>query len=238
MKFRATVMQPNNFRLWSVRGPFSSFVPSPSLNKRLTGTKLTCSSHCIDHRGRFHFLPVPSVPATNKFPPTRSFWQRRVRDPIIAQLTQGITPEKIALTLAVGSAFALFPILGTTTLLCFLAAYALRLNQPITQLINQACWPLHVPAIFLCVRLGEKIFGSAPVHFSIREMNSLFWKEPARFFQDFGTTALHAISAWAVLAPLYMLAVYYVSLPLMRSVSRIKAEAAAKAAQAPDHPVP
>src|SRR5205823_3058237 len=27
----------------------------------------------------------------------RSFWERRVRDPILAQLRQGITPEKIAL---------------------------------------------------------------------------------------------------------------------------------------------
>ncbi len=179
--------------------------------------------------------PVPAPPT-----PARTFWQRRVRDPIVAQLTQGITPEKIALTLAVGSAVALFPILGTTTLLCFLVALALKLNQPITQLINQACWPIHVPAIFLCVRFGEKIFGVHAVRFSIRQMNQLFWNEPVRFLHEFGATALHALVAWAVIAPFYIATVYYISLPIMRGVTRMKAEAAAKAAaaEAPKHPVP
>jgi uncharacterized protein (DUF2062 family) len=57
--------------------------------------------------------------------PQRTFWQRRVRDPIVLQLTQGITPEKIALTVAIGSAIGLFPIIGTTSLLCFLIGWAM-----------------------------------------------------------------------------------------------------------------
>jgi uncharacterized protein (DUF2062 family) len=163
-----------------------------------------------------------------------------VRDPIVAQLTQGITPEKIALTVAVGSAFALFPILGTTTLLCFLIAFALKLNQPITQLINQACWPIHVPAIYLGVRIGEGIFGVHGTRFNIWKMSHLFWNEPARFFHDFGAAALYATVAWAIMAPFYIAAVYYVSLPIMRGVTRMKAEAAAKAMtrEPPEHPVP
>jgi uncharacterized protein (DUF2062 family) len=168
-------------------------------------------------------------------------WQRRVRDPIIAQLTQGITPEKIALTLAVGSALALFPILGTTTLLCFLVGLALRLNQPIIQLINQALWPLHIPAIFACVRFGEKIFGVRHEHLSIRAMRTQLWEEPARFFHDFGAAAFHAVVAWLIVAPFYIAAVYYAGVPIMRGIQRIKAEAAAKAAAdapPPEHPVP
>ncbi len=180
---------------------------------------------------------APAAPATNT--PARTFWQRRVRDPIVAQLTQGITPEKIALTVAVGSALALFPILGTTTLLCFLVGLALRLNQPIIQLINQAFWPIHVPVIFACVRLGDRIFGVPHHKFSIRQMQELLWSDPAKFFQNFGLTALHATVAWAILAPFYIGAVYYLALPIMRGVTRLKAEAAAKTdAPPPEHPVP
>ena len=188
----------------------------------------------------YFFSPVSTVTASEPSTPARSFWQRRVRDPIVAQLTQGITPEKIALTLAVGSAFALFPILGTTTLLCFLIALALKLNQPITQLINQACWPIHVPAIYLCVRVGEAIFGVHGPRFNIWKMSHLLWNEPARFFHDFGTTALYATVAWAVMAPFYITVVYYLSLPIMRGVTRMKAEAAAKVitTEPPEHPVP
>lgn len=163
-----------------------------------------------------------------------------MRDPIVLQLTQGITPHKIALTIAVGSALALFPILGTTTLLCFVVALMLRLNQPIIQLLNQALWPVHVPAIFLCVHFGEKLFGVHHGRFSIRQMGELFWHHPARFFHDFGELAFHAAVAWAILAPFYIAAVYYISLPVMRGVARLRAEAAAKAAasEPPIHPVP
>jgi len=183
-----------------------------------------------------------SVPETDNPTATvpRTFWQRRVRDPIIAQLTQGMTPEKIAETLAIGSCIALFPILGTTTLLCFLVGIVLRLNQPIIQLINQALWPVHISAIYLCVRLGETLFGAPHMRFSIRYMNSLFWDDRTMFLHRFGMTALYAIVAWALLAPFYIATVYYVTLPLTREVARLRAEAAAKAAAArpPEHPVP
>ena len=184
-----------------------------------------------------------SPPSTAK----RTFWQRRVRDPLVAQLTQGITPEKISLTIAVGSACALFPILGTTTFLCFLVALALRLNQPIIQLINQALWPVHVPVIVLCVHLGEILFRVPRQRGFVREMLAFwnqpftsFWSHLGDFFQRFGPTAWHAIIAWAILAPFYIGAVYYIALPLMRSVARIKAEAAAKAlgAKPSEHPIP
>lgn len=172
--------------------------------------------------------------------PARTFWQRRVRDPVVLQLTQGITPEKIALTVAIGSALALFPVIGTTTLLCFLVGLALRLNQPIIQLINQAFWPVHVPVIFLCVRLGERIFSVPHTKFSVKFMKELLWNDPAAFFHRFGETVLYAVVGWLVIAPFYSAAIYYIALPVMRGVTRIKAEAAAKAAAAktPEHPVP
>lgn len=180
------------------------------------------------------FRSVPHDPVSAPPAPARTFWQRRVRDPIVAQLTQGITPEKIALTIAVGSALGLFPILGTTTLLCFVVGLVLRLNQPIIQLINQALWPVHIPAIFWCVRLGEKIFGEKPVN--LRLMGRLLHQHPEQFFQQFGAAAFHAIVAWAILAPFYVAAVYYIALPITRSIQRIKVEVIA--AKPPDHPVP
>jgi len=176
--------------------------------------------------------PVPNIPPT----PARTFWQRRVRDPIVAQLTQGITPEKIALTLAVGSAFALFPILGTTTLLCFVMAVALRLNQPLVQLINQALWPVHIPVIYGCVRLGEAIFGAPRAHFNIHRMSSLLWSEPAVFLRQFGLTVLYAVVAWCVLAPFFITAVYFIALPITRRVTYLKHTA--EAATAEDVPPP
>lgn len=176
----------------------------------------------------YSFSLVSTLPAPFSPLPARTFWQRRIRAPIVAQLTQGITPEKVALTLAVGSAIAVFPILGTSTVLCFLAALALKLNQPITQLINQACWPVHVPAIYLCIRVGEKLFGAQAVQFNLRQMSQQAWNEPARFFHDFESSAVHAIVAWSVMAPFCVAVIYALSLPIMRALNRVRVEAAAR----------
>jgi uncharacterized protein (DUF2062 family) len=190
--------------------------------------------------GVLWWVSVPDTDAHTPPAPQRTFWQRRVRDPLVAQLTQGMTPEKIAETIAIGSCIALFPIPGVTTLLCFLVAILLRLNQPIIQLINQALWPVHISAIYLCVRLGETLFSAPHMRFSIKYMNSLFWDDRTMFLHRFGMTALYAIVAWALLAPLYIAAMYYIALPIMRKVAWIRADAAAKAAveKPPEHPVP
>ena len=70
----------------------------------------------------------------------------KIGDPIVQQLTQGLSPEKIALTVAVGLTIAVNPIIGTTTILCFFAAWALRLNQPIIQAINWSSYALAAAA--------------------------------------------------------------------------------------------
>lgn len=186
--------------------------------------------------------PVPESLSAPAEPP-RTFWQRRVLDPVVAQLTQGITPEKIALTIAVGSALALFPILGTTTLLCLLIGIVLRLNQPIIQAVNYLCTPIHLPLIWWMVRRGEWLFGEPHRPFKMRVLAQLLWEEPVQFIRVFGTTGLHAIVVWAILAPFWTLLIYRVALPVLREVARVRLAVAAQRAAAKDpkddiHPVP
>jgi uncharacterized protein (DUF2062 family) len=56
--------------------------------------------------------------------------------PLIDLLRQGISPKKLALTIALGFWLGVTPVLGSTTILCTLAAVALRLNLPAIQLVN------------------------------------------------------------------------------------------------------
>ena len=101
--------------------------------------------------------PAPAAGA----PP--SWWQRRVIAPIVAQLKQGITPQQIALTLALGAVLGIFPILGATTALCALAGVWLRLNQPLIQLVNYLVYPLQLALLIPLYRAGERLFGAEPV---------------------------------------------------------------------------
>jgi uncharacterized protein (DUF2062 family) len=65
---------------------------------------------------------------------SESFLYRRLVRPILELLRQGVTPGKIALSLALGVVLGVFPVLGSTTALCTLAAITLRLNLPAIQL--------------------------------------------------------------------------------------------------------
>ena len=59
-----------------------------------------------------------AMPRTGNSSRLKSFWRERVVAMILSQLTQGFTPQKIALTIALGLDLAIFPILGATTALC------------------------------------------------------------------------------------------------------------------------
>jgi uncharacterized protein (DUF2062 family) len=176
--------------------------------------------------------PLPAAP--------RSYWQRRVADPIVAQLTQGLTPDKIALTIAIGSSIAMFPILGTTALLCLVVGVFMKLNQPIMQAVNLACTPIHIPFIYFAFKWGERFFGVHHPRWELQGMRRELVDHPLQFIQHYGLAGLHAIGVWAVLVPLWALAIYYISLPVVRGLERARVATAAKiaAGKAKDHPVP
>jgi uncharacterized protein (DUF2062 family) len=159
-------------------------------------------------------------PAELTAPPRRKFWQRWIVDPVARQLTQGVTPQKISLSIAVGSALALFPILGTTTTLCILAGIVLGLNQPIIQGVNALCTLIYFPLLLAFVRLGDTVLRSPPSSLNIALMISTFTHHPGQFFQQFGVTALHAILGWAVVAPFWTAAVYLALIPPLRAAGR------------------
>lgn len=170
-------------------------------------------------------------------PSRRNLWQRRIRDPIVAQLTQGLTPHKIALTIAIGSSIALFPILGTTTLICLLIGIVMKLNQPIIQAVNYACTPIHLPFIFYAFRWGERLFGSTHPGVPFRTMMRMLHQHPIDFVTTYSVTAFHAILIWAILVPFWAVSVYYVMLPVMRGIDRVRLDPAKGPAQT-DRPIP
>jgi len=155
-------------------------------------------------------------------PMLREVWQHRVVDVVLAQLRQGITPEKIALTVAMGLTLGLFPILGSTTLLCFLAGLLLKLNQPIIQLVNYVVYPLQVGGIYFFIRVGEWLTRTPPLQFSIAGLIQQFRAAPLHFFQQFGMTALRGVLAWTVMAPFAAAAIYFLLLPLLRRLARLR----------------
>ncbi len=156
----------------------------------------------------------------------RTLWQRRVVAPIVAQLTQGITPDKITQTLAISSVLAVFPILGTTWALNLAVGVWLRLNQPIMQVLNQLLAPLHLALIIVYVRLGEQIWQVGEERLDLAELTRSFHEKSfGEFLQQFGMAGVHAITAWALTAPLLYFAIYFALRPILRRFSWKRAPA-------------
>jgi uncharacterized protein (DUF2062 family) len=151
-----------------------------------------------------------------------SFFRRRIARPIVELLRQGVTPEKMALSLALGVALGVFPVLGSTTALCALAAFLWRLNLPAIQIVNYFVYPLQVALLIPFFRLGEKLFGAPHLPLSVSQIlaavHANFWGA-ARFLW---TTIWHAAVAWCLIAPLFVSLAYVILVPLLRRTVRMR----------------
>jgi len=156
--------------------------------------------------------------------PKPGFWHRRLGDPILAQLTQGVTPEKLAATFAVGTACALFPFLGFTSLLNLGVGLALRMNQPILQTLNQLLGAFQLVLILVFVRLGEWLWRDHENRFTILDMVSTFRDASiGDFLQRFGWAGIHAFTAWLISVPIIVAAVYYPLRPVLTKLAALRA---------------
>lgn len=136
-------------------------------------------------------------------------------------LTHGVTPDKVAATLAVGTACSLFPFLGFTTMLNLGVGLWLRMNQPILQTLNYLLTPLHLVMIVVYVRVGERIWGSSGVAFTIADVADTFRTASiGEFLARFGWAGVHAFTAWIISVPVIVCCIYYPLRPVLRTTAR------------------
>ncbi len=136
-------------------------------------------------------------------------------NPLGALLAQGITPSRLALSLASGVTIGIFPIVGTTTAICTMAAIAFRMNLLVIQLGNWIVYPLQFALIVPFLILGEKLFGSTS-NLSPAHVANLMRADIMLAVRTVSQMILHGALAWALCAPLVLLLSYAVILPLIR----------------------
>ena len=156
----------------------------------------------------------------------QSLFYRKLVGPIIDLLRQGITPEKIALSLAVGICLGVFPVLGSTTILCTLAAIVFRLNLPATQLVNYFVYPLQVALLIPFIRFGEIIFRAPHVSLSLAIIFDSIKRSAWQTTKTYWTPGWHAMIAWCLVGPLATWILYLVLAPMLRRFAVITGVAA------------
>jgi uncharacterized protein (DUF2062 family) len=113
-------------------------------------------------------------------------------------LRQGISPQRLALTLALGFAIGCIPVFGIPTVLCAALAFALRLNLPAIQAANYAAMPLQLLLVVPFVRMGGWLFQSGPRQ--PFEIGTLLHASPLALVSHVGGLTGYALLAWMLVA--------------------------------------
>jgi uncharacterized protein (DUF2062 family) len=149
-----------------------------------------------------------------------AFLYRRLIRPLLELLKQGATPEKLALSIALGAVFGIFPALGWTTALCALTAFFWRLNLPAIQIVNYFMYPLQIALLLPFFRLGEKLFRARHLPISVQQIYAMAHINLWGSIKFLWSTTWHAMIAWAIVAPFLTMLLYAILVPLFRRFLR------------------
>lgn len=127
-------------------------------------------------------------------------------------LRQGVSPRRLALTLALGFAIGCIPVVGLPTLVCAAVALALRLNVPAIQAANYVAMPLQLALIVPFVRLGGRMTASAPHPNTI----ALLRLSPLHMASQLSGLAGQALLAWVLVAIPAVLLITIALTPMLR----------------------
>ncbi len=147
----------------------------------------------------------------------------RVREKLLnvinSLLKEGMSLKKISFCIALGVALGIFPVLGTTTLLCAVAAFFLRLNIPTIQIVNYGVYPLQLVLLVPFYSAGSWLFGDenwALIGENIAELLTTdFWGNVSRIWD----MTLYAVLIWLIVSPFLVLLLYNLLKPVIRGLA-------------------
>ena len=139
--------------------------------------------------------------ATQLATPTHHNWlYRRTVLPILALLRMGATPRTLAWSIAVGLLIGINPLLGTTTILCLAIASGFRLNVVATQIANHAMFPFELALVIPFIRLGSRVFHTAPMPLSPHLFLTAARTNPLALTRQLWLWEWHAFLLWLAIA--------------------------------------
>lgn len=149
-----------------------------------------------------------------------AFLRRRFVDPVVGLLKAGITPGRIALSLAFGIVLGIFPVLGTTTILVTLAAIIWRLNLAAIHAVHYAVTPLQILLIIPFVRVGEHLIDSPAQPLSIEAGLALIAESASHAVVVLWDAIVHAMIGWLAIGPIAIYVLYRALVPLLERAAR------------------
>jgi uncharacterized protein (DUF2062 family) len=139
----------------------------------------------------------------------REFFRCRILRPVLCQLRGGVTPRRLAWSLALGAVIGINPTIGLTTLVIVLLAWIFGLNQMASQIGLHVVAPLHLLLFVPFIELGVHLFHTSRMPLSQQQVRHLS-HHPWRLFHAIWQWEWHALIVWGLVAAVAMplLAIY------------------------------
>ena len=154
--------------------------------------------------------PLLGIPPAVLVPESvREFFRCRILRPLLRQLRGGVTPRRLAWSLALGIVLGINPSVGLTTFVVILIAWTFGLNQIASQIGAQAMAPLHLLLFIPFIELGVHLFHTGRLPMDRRQIEHLS-HHPWRLVRTIWQWEWHALLVWGLVAAITMplLAIY------------------------------
>jgi uncharacterized protein (DUF2062 family) len=142
----------------------------------------------------------------------KRFVYHKILRPLLPYLKQGISPGKLALTLALGTCFGIIPVLGLNTVLLAILALLFRLNLPAIQIVNFALYAFQLILFVPFLQIGQYLFLEKSIPLNFEEFELLYKNGMFNAFVSLWQINLAGLMVWAILSLPLGLAIYYKSL--------------------------
>ena len=133
----------------------------------------------------------------------REFLRRRILRPLLLLLRGGVTPRRLAWSLALGIVIGINPSVGVTTLLVVMIAWTLGLSQIASQIGVHAVAPLHLVLFIPFIELGVHLFHTGRLPLNRQQIEHLS-RHPWRLVHEIWQWEWHALIVWCVVAAVAM----------------------------------
>lgn len=135
--------------------------------------------------------------------PIREWFRCHVLRPLLRLLRGGVTPRRLAWSLALGMVVGINPSVGLTTLLVVLTAWIFGLSKLASLIGTHVVAPLHLLLFIPFIELGVHLFHTRKLPMDRKQLEHLS-HHPLRLFHEIWQWEWHALIVWGVMAAIAM----------------------------------
>jgi len=143
----------------------------------------------------------------------KEYITRKIIHPLLSFLKQGISSEKLSLTLALGVSFGIMPFFGVSSAILTALALIFRLNIAAIQIVNYGVYVIQLVLFVPFLKLGQITFIGSKTALNFDKIFHLikvnFWGSIVEIWQ----ISLSGLLIWVIISIPLAFIIYYLSRP-------------------------